>query len=212
MFSLLRKWFKIKQKEVIKKPLVKEVFPNEQDIHLAVDVAKFFINKFHDTRTYGDNPSMSKLQFMLYYSQAFNLAFHDKPLFVEEIHIDNSKRYPYVKEIEKRYRELIDKMRLNSWYSFTVPSFHKERFSEKELEILEDIWRGFTGTGRLKMERMWDFDPFILKCRKSYREYYENQYADKDKIYVNPSVVGADEIRNHYLTMITLHRLGIEND
>ena len=82
---------------------------NKKKITIS-DIADYFITKNHE---YGDYITNLKLQKLVYYAQAWYLAFLDKPLFDEDfeawvhgpVNRDLYDRYFWGKSIEKSCRD-----------------------------------------------------------------------------------------------------------
>ena len=91
-------------------------------------IAKYFIKKAQDE---GETITNKKLQKLLYYAQAWNLALNEKPLFKEDI--EAWVHGPAIREVYVKYKKF---------------GFHpiKEEVSTKDFknidsDLLDEVWR-----------------------------------------------------------------------
>jgi uncharacterized phage-associated protein len=139
----------------------------------ASRVATWLINLSHEK----DAPvSNLKLQKLLYYSQAWNLAFYKEPLFEEDF--EAWVHGPVVPEIFRTYRD-------HKWNS--IPKVKASRITARAKQHLEEVWRVYGSLKAFDLERLthsespWksariglapDASSCTVISKKSMREYY----------------------------------------
>jgi uncharacterized phage-associated protein len=139
----------------------------------ASQVAGWLINLSHDKEAPVSN---LKLQKLLYYSQAWNLAFYKEPLFDEDFQA--WVHGPVVPEIFRKYRE-------HKWNA--IPKLEVARMKAHVREHLEEVWRVYGSLKAFDLERLTHSEspwksarvglaPDASSCqvisKKSMRDYY----------------------------------------
>lgn len=92
----------------------------------AIDVAKYFEHRSEEENK--PTPDKLKIQKLVYYAQAWNIVFYDKPLFEEKI--EAGKNGPAI-------RSLYD---YNTLTSYTI-SQTLNKFTDSEIYVLEEVFR-----------------------------------------------------------------------
>ncbi len=146
----------------------------------ANHIAACLINLSHEKA----NPvSNLKLQKLLYYSQAWNLALFKQPLFNEEI--EGWVHGPVVPEVFRTYRD-------NKWA--LIPRIVDVVVPGDVRSHLEEVWRVYGGLNAYDLERLthsedpWknaragiapDVSSHIVITKNSMRDYYSSRLNGK---------------------------------
>ncbi len=109
----------------------------------------------------------SYLQYMIYYAQAFSLAFYDRELFQDEYTINN-EHVPYLKVYESMKRCGIHTLELN-----------EEFIAAEEKELIDAVYEGFSWYGPKAMAALTAFEKSMVKIS---RDKYNNKIISKDTI------------------------------
>lgn len=108
------------------------------------DVADYFLSRCDEDS--GDAISNLKLQKLVYYAQGFSLALLGEPLFQNKM--EDWMHGPVVPELYHRYKQ---------YGNGAIPSpesFDAEKFSEEQLELLEEVWDVFGQFSAWKLRSM----------------------------------------------------------
>jgi hypothetical protein len=111
----------------------------------------------------------SYIQFLLYYCQAFSLAFYEKELFQEECGL-NSELIPYSK--------LYDSMKRCGIHTLEMG---EEYLTEEEKELVAAVQDSFSWYGPKAFQAMLNYEKSLLKIS---RDKYNNKIISKDTIKV----------------------------
>ena len=109
----------------------------------------------------------SYIQFLLYYGQAFSLAFYDKELFQEECGINN-EHMPYMKLYEGMKRCGIHTL-----------DGGEEFLSPEEIDLIDGIMDAFPWYGPKALIAMTTYEKSLMKIS---RDKYNNKIIAKDTI------------------------------
>ena len=108
------------------------------------DVADYFLSRCDEDS--GDTISNLKLQKLVYYAQGFSLALLGEPLFKNKI--EAWMHGPVVPDLYHKYK---------SYGNSALPSpdeFDSEKFSEDQLELLDEVWDVFGQFSAWKLRNM----------------------------------------------------------
>ena len=111
----------------------------------AIDIAKWFINEIH--------PEPLKLQKLLYLAQGYSYAFHDEPLFADDM--EAWVHGPVVPNVYHIYKD----------YHFNPISINYEliEFDQKALEVLNYVLEKYGKYDAKYLEEMTHYqEPWIL--------------------------------------------------
>jgi uncharacterized phage-associated protein len=111
----------------------------------------------------------SYIQFLLYYCQAFSLAFYEKELFQEECGL-NSELTPYSKLYESMKRCGIHTLEMGEEY-----------LTDEEKELVAVVQDSFSWYGPKAFQAMLSYEKSLLKIS---RDKYNNKIISKDTIKV----------------------------
>jgi uncharacterized phage-associated protein len=111
----------------------------------------------------------SYIQFLLYYCQAFSLAFYEKELFQEECGL-NSELTPYSKLYESMKRCGIHTLEMGEEY-----------LTDEEKELVAAVQDSFSWYGPKAFQAMLSYEKSLLKIS---RDKYNNKIISKDTIKV----------------------------
>ncbi|PHV63800.1 Panacea domain-containing protein [Cyanobacterium aponinum] len=109
----------------------------------TIDVANYFISKSLDTD--GKTPDKLKLQKLVYYAQAWNLTFYNKPLFDEQLEAWQSGPVaPSLYQYCKNY----------SSGEYPIQSQQTNIFSKSELYVLEEVFRVYGNLNSTQLRKL----------------------------------------------------------
>lgn len=143
----------------------------KKELYSAADVAKYFI--YLSSRAFvGDNKEREgitnlKLQKILYFAQAYYLAKFNKPLFNNTI--EAWEYGPVIPDVYRKFKNYGDKPIISKKDESTL--------SEKDKEILKEIWETFGG---YSASRLVDISHAHAP--------WKDAYASEDKIISNKSL------------------------
>ncbi len=109
----------------------------------------------------------SYIQYLLYYVQAFSLAFNDKEVFQEEYSI-NSEHVPYLMLYDSMKRCGIHTLELSEEY-----------LSEEEKELIDAVLDCFSWYGPKALAALTSFEKSMVKIS---RDKYNNKIISKDTL------------------------------
>ncbi len=107
----------------------------------------------------------SYIQFLLYYAQAFSLAFYDKELFQEECGVNN-ENIPFIKLYEGMKRCGIHML-----------DGEEEYLTQEEAELVDAVMDAYTWYGPKALTAMTTYEKSIMKIS---RDKYNNKIFAKD--------------------------------
>jgi hypothetical protein len=111
--------------------------------------------------------SASYIQYLLYYIQAFSLAFNDKEMFQEECNVSNEV-IPYTKLYEGMKRCGIHTLELVEEY-----------LTEQEVELINSVQDGFSWYGSRALQTLISYEKSMLKIS---RDKFNNRIITKDAL------------------------------
>lgn len=109
----------------------------------------------------------SYIQFLLYYTQAFSLAFYDRELFQEECGVNN-EHMPYLKLYEGMKR-----------CGIHILEGGEEYLSLEEIELVDAVMEAFTWYGPKSLIAMTTYEKSLMKIS---RDKYNNKIIAKDTL------------------------------
>lgn len=122
------------------------------------DVADFFLNRFQEDE--GSSVTHLKLQKLCYYAQAWHLAFYGKPLIDDEF--EAWVHGPVNTELYDKYRD-------KSYQCIEpVDDFNRERFTRKQLDLLEEVWDIYGGYDGRYLEQLTHQEEPWREARRGY--------------------------------------------
>lgn len=124
-----------------------------------------------------------KLQKLLYYVQAWNLAFYEKPFYSENENFEAWVHGPVSREIYNRFKEN-KSLYSDIKYEDITESFNPDLLDENEkkhIEVILETYAKFSGS---ELENMTHMESPWIKAREGYRssERCEKQINNQDMI------------------------------
>lgn len=153
--------------------------------HNAQLIAAYFL-----TQSKKENKPITnkKLQKLLYYAQAWHLAFHDKKLFKEDI--EAWIHGPAVRSIYGLYKKF-------GFACIDVPTFSNDIFKKltsEQVELLQEIWRVYGKYDADYLEQLTHSESPWIKARDGIEPTVSSH-----------NIISEDEMKDFYKALFSKH-------
>ena len=146
----------------------------------AFDIANYFISKVDGEA--GEVITPLKLQKLLYYAQAWSLAFHEKPIFREKI--EAWKHGPVVPDVYHHYKKY-------RYEPIPLETSLVVQFSPEENAVLEEVWAVYGELGAKALEKLTHAEYPWKKARQGYEEDEKSN-----------ELISLDYMRDYYIMFV----------
>lgn len=129
--------------------------------------SKIYAIAYHIVNKSNGDISPGYIQYLLYYVQAFSLAFYDKEIFQEDYSINNEQA-PYLKIYNSMKHCGVHTLELSEDY-----------LTKEEMELVDAVYEGFSWFGLKSLNAMHISEKALLKTS---RDKYGNRIIPKESI------------------------------
>jgi len=140
---------------------------SKKAVMLKIMASKIYSVAYYIVNKCGADICASYIQYLLYYTQAFSLAFYDRELFQEECSINN-EHIPYLK--------LYDGMKRCGIHTLEGA---EEYLNEEEINLINAVMDSFLWYGPKTLSAMTAHEKSMIKVS---RDKYNNRIIAKDSI------------------------------
>lgn len=138
---------------------------SKQAVMSKIMASKIYAAAYHIVNKCNAEICPSYIQLLLYYAQAFSLAFYDRELFQEDCGINN-ERMPYLKLYEGMKR-----------CGIHILEGGEEYLSQEEIDLVDAVMDAFTWYGPKALIAMTTYEKSLMKIS---RDKYNNKIIAKD--------------------------------